>query len=223
LLPLLTDAPLEVARQAEDTLSVVAGDKPPQTPLGEKDKEREKCREAWEGWWKANGDKLDLAKANIDLPWLTIGQQARSATQKFIDAILKGDLAGLKGCTDAPFSMGGEMTFKTRDELHKFLEEMSRNRPNQPKFKVTIDKIAILTDYLKTVQGAEKEFLSGLPRTEVRAVYVTAEEEGQKRKEPAVLFVRVRGGRGKVVGIGNPARNQRIEKKEIKPPEAKPK
>jgi hypothetical protein len=217
LLPLLTDAPLEVAQQAENTLGVVAGDKPPQTSLGENDKDRRKCRDAWEGWWKANEAKLDLAKANVDLPWLTTGQQARAATQKFIDAILKGDLAALKNITDAPFSMSGEMTFKTREELHKFLEELSRNRPNQPKYKVSIDKIVLLADYLKTVQGQEKEFLKGLPRTEIRAVYVTAEEEGKNRKEPAVLYVQVRGGRGKVIGIGNPARNQKPDRKDKQP------
>ncbi len=67
LMRLLTDAPAAFAYQAEDLLFRIADDKSPSASLGKADEaSRKKAREAWETWWKASGDKVDLAKLNID-------------------------------------------------------------------------------------------------------------------------------------------------------------
>jgi hypothetical protein len=201
LLPLLNEAPLEVARQVEDTLGLLAGDKAPATPLGEDEAARQKCRAAWEGWWKENEKKLDLA--NADLPWLNPGQRARAATLQFVNALLKGDMATLKKSTDFPFSLAGHMTFTTRPELDKFLEE-TFNRGERPKLSFSVTAIKSLEEYLKTIQGPQKDFAAGLPRAAVRVVWVQIKYEGQNREEKAAILVRLRGGQGRVIGIGDP-------------------
>jgi HEAT repeat protein len=213
LLPLLTDAPLEVAQLAEGTLAIVAGDKAPTASLGDNDKDRRKCRDAWEGWWKANEAKLDLAKANVDLPWLNMDQQARTATTKFIDAILKGDIERLKKTTDIPFTLMGQITHKDRDELDNFLAAAFKNRGEQPQGKYVVISVAGLEDYRKTVQGPLKDFLKDVPRGEFRAVFVTLQGMGKNRQEKAAVLVRVRGGRGRVIGIGEPVRDDKPGKK----------
>jgi hypothetical protein len=64
---LLTDSPPAVAWQAEDLLCRLAGEKAPAAAVGAgADLERRKARDAWEAWWKDSGDKLDLAKVNLD-------------------------------------------------------------------------------------------------------------------------------------------------------------
>src|SRR5262249_38084513 len=68
LLPLLTDAPLDLAAQAHDLLGAVSADKGPQRTLDANS--RAKCREEWQAWWKENEKKIDLARADVDLPWL---------------------------------------------------------------------------------------------------------------------------------------------------------
>jgi HEAT repeat protein/outer membrane protein assembly factor BamB len=58
LLPLM---PAEQVWQVEDALYALAGDSAPAASAGEKPQERKKCRDAWAAWWKANGDRIDLA------------------------------------------------------------------------------------------------------------------------------------------------------------------
>jgi hypothetical protein len=61
LVALLTDAHRETAWQAEDLLGRLAPRPTPSISLGvADDASRRKCREAWEAWWKANADRIDL-------------------------------------------------------------------------------------------------------------------------------------------------------------------
>ncbi|MBY0528543.1 MAG: PQQ-binding-like beta-propeller repeat protein [Gemmataceae bacterium] len=67
LLALVGEAPLSVAYSAEELLCRLAGEQSPQTSLGAgKDENRRQCREAWTGWWRTHGPKLDLAKLALD-------------------------------------------------------------------------------------------------------------------------------------------------------------
>jgi hypothetical protein len=69
LLALLTDAPSPLVWNAEDLLCRLGGDKGPTVSVGGgTEEERKKAREAWAAWWKENGDKIDLAKVNLDDP-----------------------------------------------------------------------------------------------------------------------------------------------------------
>lgn len=56
LITLLTELPLEQARQAEEYLTELAGDQAPKTTLGADSAARQKCRNAWATWWQATED-----------------------------------------------------------------------------------------------------------------------------------------------------------------------
>lgn len=63
LIDTLSDLPINAAWQAEDFLLKLATSAPPPVePMGNDKETREKCKAAWQEWWKKNGDKVDLAK-----------------------------------------------------------------------------------------------------------------------------------------------------------------
>jgi HEAT repeat protein len=65
LIALVGRGPQEGAWQAEELLCRLAGDQEPPAVLDAADAAaRRKAATAWEKWWKANGDKIDLAKVN---------------------------------------------------------------------------------------------------------------------------------------------------------------
>jgi hypothetical protein len=86
LMRLLTEAPLPIAYLSEDLLFRLAGEKPPSAIIGKADDDnRKKAREVWEGWWKANGDGINLTKLDLD------------KTNKGITLICEHDNAGRDG------------------------------------------------------------------------------------------------------------------------------
>jgi hypothetical protein len=63
MIALLGDAPPALVWRAEEQLYRLAGDKPPEASIDPASAaSREKCRAAWEAWWRANENRLDLAK-----------------------------------------------------------------------------------------------------------------------------------------------------------------
>lgn len=63
LLALIDDGPVDVARQADNLLCRIAGERVPQFELvGADVLARGKCRDAWTAWWRANEAKVDLSK-----------------------------------------------------------------------------------------------------------------------------------------------------------------
>jgi hypothetical protein len=203
LLTLLSDAPVEIARDAHEMLGWLAGDKGPGDSLGDDAEGRKKSRASWDGWWKANEAKFDLAKAEVDLPWLSGNQRARAVTMQFINSMLKGDAELLKKSTDVPFCMVGVMTLNTRQEFDQLLGQAIAQAPKQPKVEFGPPRLVSLNVYLKSPSGEKmKEFIGKHPQGEIRIVYLSGKMAGQAREETAALIVRVRGGRAHVIGIG---------------------
>jgi HEAT repeat protein len=67
LIALLTDAPVELAREVETLLFRIAGDAGPAVALETASPgARQKCRAAWEAWWQAAAGKVDLSKVDLD-------------------------------------------------------------------------------------------------------------------------------------------------------------
>jgi outer membrane protein assembly factor BamB len=64
LIDSLADLPIEQASLSESYLRQTAGEASPKETLGADAESRRKCKEAWLGWWKANGAKVELARAN---------------------------------------------------------------------------------------------------------------------------------------------------------------
>ncbi|HEY7311181.1 MAG TPA: HEAT repeat domain-containing protein [Gemmataceae bacterium] len=65
LIDLLTVLPAEQAGQVEDALYQLAGDSAPKESLGTEPAERQKCRDAWAAWWKANAKRADLTRLSV--------------------------------------------------------------------------------------------------------------------------------------------------------------
>lgn len=70
LIDLLGTLPAEQAWRAEALLQRLAGEKSPAVGLGTDDAGREKCRDAWAGWWRDQGGKADLAALAQQRPHL---------------------------------------------------------------------------------------------------------------------------------------------------------
>jgi hypothetical protein len=62
LVELLRDAPLAVAWRAEALLLAVAGERAPEGTPGTSAGERKKWHDAWAGWWRDHGSKLEIPK-----------------------------------------------------------------------------------------------------------------------------------------------------------------
>jgi HEAT repeat protein len=60
LITLLTELPLNQARQAEEFLTELAGDQAPKVAMNSDDGTRQKCRDAWATWWQASEDDARL-------------------------------------------------------------------------------------------------------------------------------------------------------------------
>jgi hypothetical protein len=203
LLALLSEGPPDVARQADDLLSRAAGDTAPAASLGETKEQRAKCRAAWEGWWKANEARLDLAKADVDLQAVNPSALAKQTTRRMMDAwFLKGDVATTKQLSEAPFNIGGVMRHETREELDKFIDEVHQ-RFKDKKTTITYRQVLTLDEYLRDGNRADpdreaKEFAK-LRKAEVRVVYMDIAYDNNK--ESFGVYVRV-AGRPRVFGLG---------------------
>jgi HEAT repeat protein len=202
LLALLGEAPLDVARQAEELLLRAAGDAPPGAALGDGKEQRAKCREAWEAWWKQREATIDLAKLDVDLQAVNPNLVARETARRMMDAWFKGDAAIAKRLSDAPFSIGGVQQFPTRQALDQFIDEV-QGRMKEKKPLPTYREVVTVDEYLRVGgrAGGEREAtdLGKLRKADLRVVYVDLAYEG--RKESFGVYVRVTG-RPRVLGLG---------------------
>ena len=92
LFPLLTDAPLPIARQADTLLCRIAGDRIPTVELTADDAlGRARCRGVWASWWKLEEARVDLAKLHRDeeLP-VDLARLIERSTQVVRDALARG-------------------------------------------------------------------------------------------------------------------------------------
>jgi hypothetical protein len=202
LLALLAEAPIDVARQAEDLLLRAAGEAGPSAGLGEGKEQRAKCREAWEAWWKEREPKADLAKLDVDLQAVNPNALARETTRKMMKAWFLGDVATAKRLADSPFYIGGMQQFDTREKVNQFIDEVN-GRIKVKKPVLAFREVVTVDEYLRVATrmggAAEATELAKLRKAELRVVYVDLTYEG--RKESFGVYVRVTG-RPRVLGLG---------------------
>jgi HEAT repeat protein len=210
LIALLGDGPLELARKAEDLLADVSTT--PVTPLdlGASAASRRKVHEAWGNWWRANENKIDLARLEIDGP-LAKSARARKAADQCLKAYLRLDLKAFKKTLSVPFYMPGMVNGKNQADKLEELDQQFKVMDNpqiremMKRISFTIKRVTRLEEYLKAAPDMEMEFLRRLRKTEVFPVHIEVSMGGMGApNSDAVLFVRVRGGRTAVIGFGNP-------------------
>jgi HEAT repeat protein len=201
LVELLDNGPMPLALQAEDILSVIAEEKGPTAPLGEKVDLRKKCHDAWKEWLAQNKSKINLARFDADSAFGGINERATKGAVAFINALLKFDTAMLAKVTDIPFTFVGQINFNTREEFDNFVG-MIKNQGSPPDFKFKVGKVMPASEYVNGAQEKERAFLEAARIAQVHVVYITIEEGGGPQALP--FFIRISGGRAKCIGIGVP-------------------
>ncbi len=205
LLALLSEAPIDVAGQAESLLQRAAGEAAPATSLGEGKEQRAKCRAVWEAWWKERASKIDLAKADVDLQVVNPTVLAKETVRRMMDAWFLGDVATAKRLSEAPFTIGGLQKFETREKVDQFLDEV-HERIKVKKPALTYRQVVGVDEYLRAADrmGGDGEAgeLAKLRKAELRVVYVDLAYNGRKAESFGV-YVRVSTGRPRVLGLGS--------------------
>ncbi len=197
LIALLGKGPLPLAQQAEDLLAHVAGEKAPAVSLGEYVVARAKCREAWQEWWHANRERLDLARSDLRSPFAGPTALARTMTRRFLDALGKGDTKAVLTLVDIPFGVDAVAVFRTRAEVEQIFRQATTS---SQKYTFTIREVLRMDEHIRRVGREPIEFLKQVPKESLRVVYIEGATNG--RQERAAILIRFQGGRARVVGIG---------------------
>jgi hypothetical protein len=198
LLALLADGPPEIAVQAEDILYCLAGIRAPRTPLGDSDATRRHCRDVWATWWKVYGSRLDLTRADVDLPTNNLVLQGRIVTRRFLNSLFSADLAVFQKTTDVPFAMLGDQTYTTRDDLDKYFT--ANPTASQKKPILEIRRQLSVDEFWRALPKEEKEGVDKMRKPENKVITVHATIDGQA--QDLAVFVRAANGRVLVIGCG---------------------
>jgi HEAT repeat protein len=206
LLALLTEGPLDLARQAEDLLTRMAGDRAPALSLGETDEERKKCRAAWEVWWKAHASKLDLTRFDADLISTAVDYQARDVARAFYSAWCRGDGKAIADTFAVPFcpltrTLGADGAVQTKQEFISQMPDRGTGVNSKAKVSFRVVRMISFDEYFKRT---DRELVTGSffdpdmrPR---RLVYMEADVDGVTRD--VVLMIRLIRKKAYVVGNG---------------------
>jgi hypothetical protein len=213
LIALLEEIDGEIGPKAEDLLFRAAGEKWPAAGLGMGALPRKQVREVWAGWWKAEGSRLDLAKADVDINSVNPGLQAKRVSEQFLNAYLKSDKEGLRRTVNVPFIMNSsDKNLENRDDVVSFFEQVGKPARIQ-NITFTVGTTLAIQSYFKNGgaiggggggEAAKKRELLRKPGT--LAVVIKVNDNG--RKEEVALFVRLIGGRAYVIGVGERQANE---------------
>jgi len=199
LLELVSEAPLPVAERALDLLSRLAEKDSPSVPLGANEAKRRQCRDAWETWWKTAEAKLDLARADIDLIPRDWSRGARQLVEKYLRTIEKGERR--TALIGYPFCLLGQAGNK-EEPISEFMDALGIG-VKLGGMSFSVDRVAGLDEYdAKKSDPGAAEFVNGLRKNEVRAVFVETKIGGKvDGRFNYVLLVRYAAGQMKVIGF----------------------
>lgn len=213
LVGLVSGAPIDLAMEADDLLTRLAGGEAPVRLADATDAARRKCHEAWDTWWKANREKVDLARADQEL-FLDGSARARQVVRQNLTALFTADADTMKKTTDAPFQFSSSASIQTREELDKGIDWLcqilkdDRNAKQFEKVSMTVRQVVSAEAYQRTGKStAISNFIAGVPkRSELRVVYVLLKGIDNPPEEPLiVVVVRVASGSARVIGLDGDA------------------
>jgi HEAT repeat protein len=195
---LLTDAPPDLAMRAEEMLSCVAAGRGPRLPITDNVSQNRNVRTAWEQWWKQNA-KVDLNRADVDLPQFNPTLRAREAARQFAAAILPADKEKLDKLTEIPFHVLGTQTFTKREQVAEYFATMMQQNIGRgiPFTIPLVSGTTTVEEYTKTAQPVVQQSLAKLPRNNLRVVLM----QSPQWNGDCALFVRVIGDQPQVVAV----------------------
>ncbi|MCI0456684.1 MAG: hypothetical protein L0Z62_06855 [Gemmataceae bacterium] len=196
LLAIVAEGSSELAHQADGLLRRVAGDKSPAAEPENDPDARRKCRDGWQAWWEANHGRVELASSAGFL--INAIPQARGVALQFMNALLNADLSTLRRVTDSPFTFAGLEHAPTRQALDKILAKCCKDGPMAGQFSVRFVRTRSLDECARN--DKERALLKAAFGTGVRVVLTEWRDEREASVVP--VFVRVRGGRVRVIGVG---------------------
>jgi len=127
--------------------------------------------------------------------------RARAIARQFLEAMSEGHYVTFRRQVEVPFTLPGNVTLRTEEEFDQLFRQVVAEKAALPRTEYTILYVAGYNDFVRTAAGAGQSWHCAYPPHEMRAVFVRG-RFGQEREEQAVLFVRLQGGAGRVVGIG---------------------
>ncbi|HZV05734.1 MAG TPA: HEAT repeat domain-containing protein [Gemmataceae bacterium] len=126
LITLLSELPLDQARQAEEFLTELAGEQAPKTALSGDSAGRQKCRDAWATWWQASEDSNHLLD---ELRKRTVTEALRQKCEGLIQQLGDADFAVREKAQAEVKAMGSMILPLLRQATHdKDLEIRNRAR-----------------------------------------------------------------------------------------------
>ena len=202
---LLSDAPPEVASRAEELLSCVAGARTLRMPISDNAQQNRAVRSAWEQWWTQNA-KIDLSRADVDLPRFNASLQARETARLFAAAILAGDKDKLDKLIETPFYCAGERTLLKRELVSQYMTGVMQNMINQGlAVAPAVAGTMTVEEYLKTLPQPQAQQLLPMRKKDVRVVLMQWPQNPNRGNLGVVagqsaIFVRVAGEQPQVLG-----------------------
>ncbi|MGH7171915.1 MAG: HEAT repeat domain-containing protein, partial [Gemmataceae bacterium] len=166
LIALLTELPLNHARQAEDYLSELAGDQAVKAALGSNAASRQKCRVAWATWWQASEDGNRLLE---EVRKRTVTEPLRQKCAELIKQLGDGDFTVREKAQAEVQGMGSLIVpllrqaarhsddLEIRNRARDCLSHMERNK-SLPLSAITARLIA-----LRKPAGAAETLLAYIP------------------------------------------------------------
>jgi hypothetical protein len=195
LISLLAEAPAPIAEQAEDLLQRMAGDKAP--TLTWEESKKELSHNAWQAWWKSEGEKLDLAKADVDPLMRSPVNQTRQLAQLFLDAMIGKKTVDFKKITEVPFHVSDHQTFQTHEQLEKELSQEAKHTERENvRFEM---KAAMPVAEFAKREHANKKYLEKIDKRQVYTALLKVKVANEDLD--FAVFVRVSAGKAKVIGV----------------------
>jgi HEAT repeat protein len=165
LITLITELPLDQARQAEEYLSELAGEQAPKAALGSDLATRQKCRDAWATWWQASEDNSRLLD---EVRKRTVTEELRQKCEDLIKQLGDADFSVREKAQAEVRAMGSlivpllrqaarDRDLEIRNRARDCLSEMERDK-NVPLSPITARLIA-----LRKPAGAAETLLAFAP------------------------------------------------------------
>jgi HEAT repeat protein len=201
LIGLLAKAPMVIAEQAEDILIDLAGKSASAVLVGDDGDARQKAYQAWRQWWQAQQFKIDLARSDLgSLAAKNAVARTREVSRLFIVGLLTGNKAMVRKSTDVPFVIAGQERIANREDWDLLLAQQAFGVRD---VQFQIQKAIGVDEYGKTATPEEQQFIN-LVRKQPLRIVLGQVLENEQRRESYALFVRVSGGRARVIALGVP-------------------
>jgi hypothetical protein len=148
--------------------------------------------------WREMGGLLSQDKAKEISPTLQALDQARA----FFSLVAQGEIAKLADSTRLPFALGNGVVVTSPNQRDDFFKQATANYRDANR-NATLMFLHVVRgeEHLRFADDQEREFLSGIPADELRAVHVRVRRDWQN-EEVGVILVQASPGGAQVIGLG---------------------